>query len=126
MISWTAIGAIAGVLATLLIGLWQLPKIRGEARKLNAEAAALEWSSLKAEIDRLQVRVTVQDGRIAELEKLDADRADQEATLKRENIQLRRKVRRLEDRIAGLEAVFKIGPVPPEMQAELDKLKDVE
>lgn len=102
------------------------PKISAEARKTNAEAGQVEWSTLRDEINRLQERVEAQDRRIAELEKLDDERADREIELVKENRQLRQKVKKLETRIAGLEAVFKVGPITDEMQAELDKLKDID
>jgi peptidoglycan hydrolase CwlO-like protein len=123
---WTAVGALAGVLATVLTLFWQRPKIGAEARKLNADASRTEWSTLRDEINRLQERVERQDERIAELEKLDDERADRERALKKENNQLRQKVRRLETRIKGLEEVFKIGPVPPDMKAALDKLGKID
>lgn len=123
---WTFIGAVVGAAATLIGVILALPKLRSEARKLNAEAGHLEWQTLRDEINRLQERLEKQDARIAELEKLDDERADREAELVKENRQLRQKVKRLEDRIEGLEAIFKIGPVTPEMQAELDKLKKIE
>jgi gas vesicle protein len=117
---------VVGAILTFAAALLLLPKIRAEARKLNAEAGATEWGTLRDEINRLQERVDAQGSRIAELEKLDGERADREAGLVKENRQLRQKVRKLETRIAGLESVFKIGPITPEMQAELDKLKDVD
>lgn len=98
------------------------PKGNAEARKINADASHTEWGTLRDEIHRLQSRVEEQDRRIAELEKLDCERVDREVELKRENGRLRQKVSKLESRVEGLEAIFRVGPVPPEMQAQLDAL----
>lgn len=119
-------GGVIGAILTFAAALLMLPKIRAEARKPNAEAAATEWGTLSGEINRLREKVEAQDRRIDELEKLDDERADREAGLKKENRLLKQKVRKLENRIKGLEEVFKIGPITDEMQAEIDKLKDVD
>jgi chromosome segregation ATPase len=122
----TIFAAFGGSVVTLVGAVLMLPKVRAEARKINAEASGAEWRTLKQEIDRLQERVEAQDRRIAELEKLDDERADREAGLEKENRQLRAKVKKLEGRIAGLEAVLKVGPLPAAMRAALAKLRDVE
>jgi hypothetical protein len=48
--------------------------------------------------------------------------ASREGELERENKALHTEVARLTRRIEGLEAILKIVPVPPEMQALLDEL----
>ena len=123
---WTLLGGLLTAAVALITFRWQLPKIRAEARKANAEASHTEFQTLREHVALLEQRIATQGVRIAELEAADTRRAGREAELEKENRSLKLKVRKLESRIAGLEAVFKIGPVPPEMQAELDKLKDVE
>jgi gas vesicle protein len=118
-------GGIVGALVALVAALLALPKIRAEARKLNAEAGAIEWGALKSEVERLTETVKVQGQRIAELEQSAATRADREAELEKENKQLRTEVGRLKSRVKALEAIFKVGPVTPEMQAALDKLDKI-
>lgn len=88
-----------GLIGSLIV----LPKIRAEARKLNAEAGEIEWRSLKAEIKRL-------DGELDEV--------------RRENRLLRGENRRLTRRVDGLESILKLQPPTPEMEqliAELDR-----
>jgi hypothetical protein len=123
---WSAIGAVSGLIVGLGGWLIAYPKHRSEGRKFDAEAEHINWTTMRGEIDRLNAKLAKQDERIAELEKLDGERESREADLLRENRQLRQKVKRLENRVAGLEGVFKVGPIPPDMQAAIDKLKDVE
>jgi uncharacterized coiled-coil DUF342 family protein len=123
---WTLIGGIAASVVALITFRWQLPKIRAEARKFDAEASRTEWQTLRDEIDRLTAKVTAQDSRIDELGKAAEARAERTSELEKENRTLRTEVGRLRNRIAKLEAVFKIGPISPEMQAAIDRLKDVE
>lgn len=110
--------AVIGGIITLVGVLLALPKIRAEARKLDAEASSIMWQTLRNEIDRLTQR-------IAELEKGDRERELREAGLEKENRQLRAHVKRLEGRVSELETILKIGPLPPDMQAALDKLNDI-
>jgi peptidoglycan hydrolase CwlO-like protein len=114
------------VIVTLVGVIIRLPEVRARARHLNAEAGQLEWQTLRDEITRLQEKVTAQDQRIAELEQADESRREREAELEQENRSLKAKVTRLETRIRAMEEIFRIGPLPPEMQAELDKLKKIE
>lgn len=116
------VGTALGAIVTFIVARWQLPKLEAEARKLEAEASRTEWQTLRDEIDRLTNRVSAQDAKIADLEKQADERGEREAALESDNRKLRAKVARLESRIAGLEAIFKIGPITPEMQAALDKL----
>ena len=122
----SVLAAIIGGAVTLLVAvvtlLWQLPKIRAESRKLNAEAGSIEWRTLRDEIARLRERVTAQDGKIAELETA----ADKHRDLERENRALKAEVGRLKNRVKALEDIFKVGPPTPEQQALLDKLRDME
>lgn len=121
-----AAGAVIGGLVTLACFIWQLPRVRAEARKLNAEANQIEWGTLRDELARLADKVRAQGAQIAGLEETAEQRTKHEAQLKRENNQLRLQVKKLEGRVAGLEAVFKIGPVAPEMQAALDRLNKID
>lgn len=120
-----AAGAIVGGLVTLACFIWQLPRIRAEARKLNAEASRTEWQTLRDELERLDGKVRAQGAQISGLEATAEQRMKREAVLKRENGQLRAQVKKLEGRVTGLEAVFKIGPVTAEMQAALDRLNRI-
>lgn len=125
---WTAVATgVSGII--IGIGGWLIayPKHRSEGRKFEAEAEHINWTTMRGEIDRLNTKLAKQDERIAELEKLDGERETREADLLRENRQLRQKVRRLENRVIGLEGLLKIHhPVPPDLQAAIDRLKDVE
>lgn len=120
------LGAIIGAFVTLAGLFLALPKIRSEARKSNAEASSIEWHTLKNEIDRLQQRLSEQEQKIATLERADHERADRERELERENRALKMKVGRLESRIRAMENIFKVGPISPEMQAQLDELDRTE
>ncbi len=91
-----------GLIGSLIL----LPKIRAEAKKLNAEADVLLIDRLQTEIARLSAKVTIQEQRILELEQRAAARADREEELERENRQLRAKVARLERRIMAMETVL--------------------
>lgn len=95
------------------------PKVDAEARKLHAETDEIIVARLYRHIDRLDTEMKELREEFATLQK----QADQrEAELEQENRVLRAKVQRLEKRITGLERVFKVHPITPEMQAELDKL----
>jgi peptidoglycan hydrolase CwlO-like protein len=121
-----ALWALAGAAATAVIaGIFGRPRSKAEARKLNAEASGIEWQSLKAEVDRLTLAVDKQGAEIAQLKEQAVVRADRATELEKENKSLKAEVGRLKNRVKALENIFKIGPITPEMQAELDKLKEV-
>lgn len=115
-------GGFIGALVALIVALLALPKIRAEARKLNADASRTEWQTLKDEIDRLNSTVRMQDKRIAELEESAKLRADRATELERENKLLRREVGRLRLRVEGLESILRAGPVTDDMKALLAEL----
>lgn len=115
------VGVLVGGLVTLACFIWQLPKIRAESRKLNLEADGVLFSTLSQEILWLKDKVNAQALQIATLEK----EAHTSLTTKRENVRLRARVKNLEERCGRLEAIFRIGPVSPEMQAALDKLDEI-
>lgn len=123
---WVALGVILTAVVGLTGHFLLRPRIRAETRKLSAEADQINWETLKGEIDRLQEKVGAQDKRIAELEQSLDRRAVREDELELENSRLRSQVRRLERRVRAMEGIFKIGPLSPAMQAELDKLKNVD
>jgi hypothetical protein len=107
-----------------IIGTWLLkPKALAEARKANAEADKLDWDRFHGEILRLELKISAQDAKISQLETDRDERAVVSDKREIENRSLRATVKRLEGRIAELEAIFKLHPLPPEMQAALDKLK---
>lgn len=115
------IGAVVGGLVTLICFIWQLPKIRAEARKLNVEADNVQFDTLSKEIAWMKGKINAQARQIATLEK----EAQSSLSTKRENVRLRARVKKLEERCGRLEAIFRIGPVSPEMQAALDKLDEI-
>jgi septal ring factor EnvC (AmiA/AmiB activator) len=110
---------IAGALLTLIAAALALPKVRAEARKATAEANRTEWQTLRDEIDRQNKQIV---GLRDEVHKLRTKMASREGELERENKVLHTEVARLTRRVEGLEAILKIVPVPPEMQALLDEL----
>ena len=117
---------LAGVFITAIVAYLghriMRPKILAEARKAEAEAASMDWARFQAEIERLELKIAAQDEKIAAME---LDRAAVALIAEgkdRENMTLRSKVIRLEKRVSGLESIFKIHPIPAEMQAALDAL----
>lgn len=120
---WAALGAFAAALVTLIGILVALRKTKAEARKLDAQAGRIEWQTLHDEILRLD---GLTKALRAEMDALKIAAAEEKSELERENRTLRSKVARLEARIRAMEEIFRIGPIPPEMQAELDKLKTIE
>jgi hypothetical protein len=114
-------GTLLGALVTIAGVIWQLPKIRAEARLANAEASQIEWQTLRDELSRLNDLVKGQAAKIRALERAKDNRVE----LERENRGLKSKVARLELRVQALENILKIGPLPPDMQAALDQLDDL-
>jgi septal ring factor EnvC (AmiA/AmiB activator) len=96
-------------------------KSDAEARDINARASRTEWQTLRDEINRVDRELAEVR---AELAKVKVAAADEKATLERENKALRTKVQRLTLRVQGLEDILKVKPLPPEMQAMLDKLDE--
>lgn len=115
----TLIGGVIGAIATLAATILMWPKINAEARRANAQASQVEWQTLRDEIRRL-------DGELADVRKefstFKESAADEKGELERENKSLRTEIRRLKIRVQGLEEIFKIAPVTPEMQALLDEI----
>jgi predicted nucleic acid-binding Zn-ribbon protein len=121
---WVSLGGAIGIVPALQWA-WRRvrrdPKTAAETRKLNADASRTEWQTLSDEIKRLdrdlaEVRT--------ELAAVKETAADEKAALERENKALRTKVQRLTLRVQGLEDILKVKPLPPEMQAMLDKLDE--
>lgn len=109
MTDWTQIvGALAGgsflPAAYRATRKWLGGATAAETRMTNAQASRVEWQTLRDELDR-------QGAEIRELRAVEC-----------ENKKLRGKVRKLEVRVSGLEAILHIGPITPEMQAALDDL----
>lgn len=117
---------LAGVIVTAAVAYFghrmMRPKILAEARKAEAEAISLDWARFQAEIERLELKIAAQDEKIAAL---DRDRravaviADEREA---ENKLLRAKLAKLEKRLTAIEALFKLHPITPELQADLDRL----
>lgn len=116
------LSTVAGALITFLGLRWRRPQFNAEARKSNAQASHQEWGTLRDEIARLDVR-TAELRR--EIDTIKTNSRNRVKALDRENSRLRSHITRLERRVGELESIFKIGPVPPEMQAELDKLDKI-
>lgn len=112
---WGAAGVILTAVVAFAGHMLLRPKIMAEARKAVSESKEIDWTRFDAEIERL-------DRKIAKLELEIDSRATREIELVGENRSLRNKVMRLERRVAGLERIFNIAQITPEMQAELDKL----
>jgi predicted nuclease with TOPRIM domain len=115
------VSACAGGLATIAGLIWSRPKSAAETRKTNADASRTEWQTLSDEIKRLDREVIAVR---RELTAVKETAADEKAALERENKALRTKVQRLTLRVQGLEDILKVKPLPPEMQAMLDKLDE--
>lgn len=118
-ILFVVISAVAGALATLAGLLIAWPKLKAEARRLNAEASKLEWQTLHDEIKRLDLQTAALRIEITNIQTAGKAR---EGELDRENGRLRGMVRKLEGRVSDLESILKIGPLPPDMKAALDEL----
>lgn len=73
-------------------------------------------------IEALQKQVLDQDRRIDELTKRVDGQREREITLEDENDDLRGQVKALEKRLDELEALFKRLPIPPELQAEIERI----
>lgn len=121
------------VLTRTLSFLWNRlrsdPQAKASTRKLNAEADRIDWLTLRDEINRLNDTVKVQgetilrQGRcIAALQEQASERVDHVTELERDNKRLRAEVGRLRNRVQGLEKILQVGPLPPDMKAQLDEL----
>ncbi len=148
MENWPVLSAIFGAIVALIVAWLALPKVRAEARKMNAEtdhkvraearkmdveADQIVVTGLYAEFTRLsddlkevkaelaQVRVELSDVRAAAAEDR-STAADEKAVLERENRGLRAKVERLTKRVRGLEEILKLQPTTQEMQDLIDDL----
>ena len=123
--------AFAGFLAGI-IGAWLArPKVKAEAAKAVAEGTALDWSRFHAEIARQDAKIAALEERTlrqdAEIENLKHDRAERDGELileRKENRALVAKLGRLEGRLSKIEALLKLHPITPELQADLDKLNN--
>jgi gas vesicle protein len=112
-------GALVGGLITLVGTILMLPKIRAEARKLNADADDKIVARLYREIDRLDVLFKELEAEFSSYKRVSAD---EKRKLENENRSLRTEVSRLRRRVEGLEAVIKVGTITPDMQAMLDEI----
>ena len=118
---WVSGGLIAG-LVTLVGYLLATPKLRAEARKAHAESDHLQWKTLYAEIQRLDKMTSNLRKEVDRLNNDAGASKGREDILNRENVNLRVMVRKLSKRVSDLEEVLKIGALPPDMQAALDRL----
>lgn len=114
------IGLISAISGGLISSLFLLPKLRAEARKLNREADGLLIDRLTQEIERLDREIEDLRSRFTAAAKAANER---ECALEKENKLLRAEIKRLRKRIEGLETIFKLHPIPPEMQAALAALE---
>ena len=126
---WGLVGVIVTALLAYAGHQLTLPKIRAEARKTDAEAIAMDWLRFQAEIERLENKISAQDEKIAaQDERIAEQERDRRAVAviaderERENKTLKLKLARLERRLAAIERLFKVHPITPEMQADIDKL----
>ncbi len=145
---WPIMSAAFGAIVALIVAWLALPKVRAEARKMNAEtdhkvraearkmdveADHIVVTGLYAEFERLshdlmgvkaelaQVRVELAGVKVtAAVDRTTA--ADEKALLERENRGLRTKVDRLTRRVRGLENILRAHPITPETQALIDEL----
>ena len=117
-----ALATIAAALVAYVGHRVMRPKIHAEARRANAEAAGLEWSALRDEVNRLAKQVEAQGKKIAAMEQDRRDVALIADERERENRSLKAKLARLERRLSAIEALFKVHPITPELRADLDKL----
>jgi chromosome segregation ATPase len=101
-------------------------KTHADADKAEVEATALVIAGLQVEIGRLQERGNQLERQLQVLRDDIDSRITHEAKLEQENRALRGQVERQGRRISALEAVFRIHPVPPAMQAELDRIGNSE
>lgn len=111
--------ALVGGLVTLIGIMLAMPRLRGEARKFEADAARTEWLTLYDEIKRLDAMTRTLR---RELDTLTVKSADRELELESENKRLKQEIARLKRRIEGLEGILRVNPLPPDMQARLNEL----
>lgn len=121
--------AAAALIAGLAGGWFARPKVAADAGKATAEAVKLDWDRFQKEIKRLEDKIAAQDEKLdrqeAEIENLKHDREERSDELIKErkrNKQLVAHVGRLEKRLAAIEALFKLHPIPEAMREALDRL----
>lgn len=119
---WTAVGVILAAIVAFIGNRWQLPKLSAEAKKARAEADAHDWTRFQAEIARLEAKIAAQDKKIEAMEKDRRAVAAIAEQREQENRALRNKLSKLEQRLSAIEALFKVHPITPELQAAIDKL----
>jgi regulator of replication initiation timing len=89
---------MGGSAATIFAGWLAWPKIRGEARKLEAEAETIDYDRITREVARLETIISRQGRDIDDLR-------GKVATLSQEKLERELENRRLLDRIAELEGM---------------------
>ena len=127
---WVAAGGSSGLAFFALRWLVEWLSNRFDQNQTNMASKRDNLDAgMAALIEALQKQVAAQDIRIdrieeenKELRKRIEGQRDREVGLEDENKDLREQVKALENRLDALEALFKTLPIPPELQAEIERI----
>lgn len=118
-----------GLVGVVLMHLREGPKAQAAARKTEVETDGLVIASLSQRLGQVEERLAQAETKLHAVEtENEALREDalksrnREANLEQVVRSQKAHIGRLEKRVAGLERIFKLHPVTPEMQAEIDRL----
>lgn len=134
MMDLITINAITNGLLVLIgggaFGVWllhrrEMPKAKAAAQLTQSEADDRDWGRFQKEIGRLEERIARQDDEIENLRNDALKSRRRESNLEQTVRSQKAHISRVERRLAGIERIFKLHGVTPEMQIELDRLEEV-
>lgn len=123
---------IAAIIIWKIRGAPDLTRAKADARKTNAETDGLVIASLSQRLGQVEARLEMVEKENEKLAKEAGDLRDDAKRSRERERDLEQVVRsqkahikRVEQRLAGIERIFKLHGVTPAMQKELDKLEQV-
>lgn len=114
-----------------LVGAWLLhrregPKAKAAAQLTQSEASERDWGRFQKEIGRLEERISRLERDNEELREDALKSRQRESNLEQKVRSQKNHIERVERRLQGMERIFQLKGITPEIQAELDKLETVE